>query len=50
MCAMSDLLAERLAHGGVLVVKDSLAVSGMFLVALLLKQTLQDGQQVCPAP
>ncbi len=43
---MAELLADRLTHGGVLVVKDTLAASGSFVLALLLRKAIQDGLEV----
>jgi hypothetical protein len=43
---MAELLTDRLAHGGVLVIKDTLAASGSFILALLLRKAVQDGQKV----
>ena len=43
---MAELLTDRLAHGGVLVIKDTLAASGSFILALLLRKAIQDGQKV----
>ena len=43
---MAEQLTDRLEHGGVLVIKDTLAASGSFIFALLLRKTVQDGREV----
>ena len=43
---MAELLADRLTNGGVLVIKDTLAASGSFVLALLLRKAIHDGSKV----